>query len=244
MDDLERMYRHLVRTLRTKFTPLLTQPFEVGELYQTILPYRLHRRELGLETNQDYEMVLMSLLAGTRGYLVVDDKMRDVLAAELASPNPDPSKVRGFAAAHIALAPEILHRLEAEGRASGAQGSVDLATPRSPSAGPHRTGSGALPIGSISTAVPLTGSSTSAAASAPANPVAPSEPAPRRAPRPVTIEAGEHCMFCKGELPTGRPISFCPHCGQDLTVVHCPACGGELERGWKFCVTCGRTATE
>lgn len=242
MDDLERMYRHLVRTLRTKFTPLLTQPFEVGELYQTILPYRLHRRELGLETNQDYEMVLMSLLAGTRGYLVVDDKMRDVLAAELASPNPDPSKVRGFSAAHIALAPEILHRLEAEGRASGVQGSIDLTTPRSPSAGPHRTGSGAMPIGSISTTVPLTGSP--AGASAPANPVVPSEPTPRRAPRPVTIEAGEHCMFCKGELPTGRAISFCPHCGQDLTVVHCPACGSELERGWRFCITCGRTATE
>jgi hypothetical protein len=159
MDDLERMYRHLVRTLRTKFTPLLTQPFEVGELYQTILPYRLHRRELGLETNQDYEMVLMSLLAGTRGYMVVDDKMRDVLAAELASPNPDSSKVRSFAEAHIALAPEILHRLESEGRASGVQGSIDLTTPRSPATGasPHRTGSGAFPVSGMSGGAPLTG---------------------------------------------------------------------------------------
>jgi hypothetical protein len=243
MDDLERMYRHLVRTLRTKFTPLLTQPFEVGELYQTILPYRLHRRELGLETNQDYEMVLMSLLAGTRGYMVVDDKMRDVLAAELASPNPDASKVRTFAAAHIALAPEVLHRLESEGRASGVQGSIDLTTPRSPATGAHRTGSGAVPVTGMSGGAPLTGSSTSAAPAS-ASPVAPSEPAPRRAPRPVTIEPGEHCMFCKGELPTGRPISFCPHCGQDLTIVHCPACGSELERGWKFCVTCGRMGEE
>jgi hypothetical protein len=242
MDDLERMYRHLVRTLRTKFTPLLTQPFEVGELYQTILPYRLHRRELGLETNQDYEMVLMSLLAGTRGYLVVDDKMRDVLAAELASPNPDPSKVRGFAGVHIALAPEILHRLEAEGRASGVQGAIDLTTPRSPSVRPHRTGSGAIPVGVPSAAPPLTAPSTGAAAAP--SPVAPPEITPRRAPRPVNIEPGEHCLFCKGELPTGRPISFCPHCGQDLTIVHCPACGSELERGWKFCVTCGRVADQ
>lgn len=244
MDELERMYRHLVRVLRTKFTPLLTQPFEVGELYQTILPYRLHRRELGLETNQDYEMVLMRLLAGTRGYLVVDDKMRDVLTAELASPNPDPGKVRAFADAHIALAPEILHRLETEGRASGVQGSIDLTTPRSPGTGPHRTGSGAFPVAGLSggaSVAPLTGGSP-----APAGPAASIEPppAPRRAPRPVTIEAGETCMFCKGELPTGRAISFCPHCGQDLTVVHCPACGSELERGWKFCVTCGRGAVE
>ena len=64
MDDVERMYRHLVRTIRANFSPYLTQPFEVGELYQTILPYRLHRRELGLETNQDYELALMELLTG------------------------------------------------------------------------------------------------------------------------------------------------------------------------------------
>jgi predicted amidophosphoribosyltransferase len=68
------------------------------------------------------------------------------------------------------------------------------------------------------------------------------EPNPRRAARPIAVEAGEHCHFCNGELPAGRSISFCPHCGQDLTVVHCPACGSELERGWKFCVTCGRSS--
>src|SRR4051812_42137132 len=61
MDNVERMYRHLVRTIRTSFPQYLTQPFEVGELYQTILPYRLHRRELGLETNQDYEHTLVDL---------------------------------------------------------------------------------------------------------------------------------------------------------------------------------------
>lgn len=230
MDDLERMYRHLVRTIRAKFAPLLAQPFEVGELFQTILPYRLHRRELGLETNQDYELVMLSLLAGTRGYLVVDDKMRDVLTASLASSNPDPSIIKNFASSHVALAPETLHRLDAEGRASGAHGAVSAATPaRTPSPGPHRTGSGSM---SMSGSTPGASGTVS------------SEPPPRRTLRPVTATSGEHCAFCKGELPTGRPISFCPHCGQDLTVVHCPACGSELERGWKFCVTCGRTAAD
>ena len=76
MDDVERMYRHLVHTIRASFPQYLSQPFEVGELYQSVLPYRLHRRELGLETNQDYELALMELLSGAGGYLVVDDKMR------------------------------------------------------------------------------------------------------------------------------------------------------------------------
>ena len=57
-------------------------------------------------------------------------------------------------------------------------------------------------------------------------------------------EGGEDCTYCKGSLPGGREISFCPHCGQDLTLVHCPACGSGLERGWKFCATCGRASTE
>jgi hypothetical protein len=225
MDDVERMYRHLVHTIRTKFTPMLTQPFEVGELFQTILPYRLHRRELGLQSNHDYELVLLELLAGPRGYLVVDDKMRDTLAAQLGAPAPDPSVIRNFASAHVALAPEWLHLLEAQSRASGAQGAIGTATPPR-ATGPHRTASGAFSI---------SGTPTSSAGSL-------SEAAPRRAAKPVAVAAGEQCTFCNGELPAGRQISFCPHCGQDLTMVHCPACGSELERGWKFCVTCGRSS--
>ena len=97
MDNLDRMYRHLVRTIRSRFPQYLTQPFDVGELHQTILPYRHHRRELGLETNEDYEITLTELLSGARDYLIVDDRMRDVLKAELASTNPDPSKFKQFA---------------------------------------------------------------------------------------------------------------------------------------------------
>ena len=225
MDDVERMYRHLVHIIRTKFTPMLTQPFEVGELFQTILPYRLHRRELGLQSNQDYELTLLELLAGPRGYLVVDDKMRDTLAAQLAAPTPDPSVIREFASAHVALAPEWLHLLDAQTRGSGTQNTVGTPTPgRSPAH--HRPGSGSF----------------TATSASPSSAGVPAEVTGRRAAKPIPVSTGELCTFCNGELPGGREISFCPHCGQDLTVVHCPACGSELERGWKYCVTCGRTS--
>jgi Double zinc ribbon len=227
MDDVERMYRHLVRTIRATFPPFLTQPFEVGELYQTILPYRLHRRELGLETNQDYELALMELLTGARGYLVVDQKMRDVLTAEQASAVPNTARIRDFASSHVALAPEALHaesgphaRMSSGG---GATISMKAATPMRPSS---------------AAATPHASSSAQESSTSPT-----AEDAARRSARPITVpEEGQECAFCKGELPPGRQISFCPHCGQDLTVVHCPACGSELERGWKFCVTCGRNA--
>jgi len=61
MDNLDRMYRHLVRTVRARFPQYLTQPFDVAELHQTVLPYRHYRRELGLETNEDYEITLTDL---------------------------------------------------------------------------------------------------------------------------------------------------------------------------------------
>ena len=56
---------------------------------------------------------------------------------------------------------------------------------------------------------------------------------------PAGITGGE-CRYCGGTLPSGRRSVFCPHCGQNLTIQRCPACGTELELNWKFCITCGR----
>ena len=238
MDDIERLYRHLVRLVRANHAPLLTQPIEVGELYQTIVPYRLHRRALGFETNQDYELAMLELLSGARGYLVVDDRMRDALAAAQSARHPDPSIVREFASAHVALAPEPLRQLDVEGRVPASQSlGAPLVAPVSPTPPPaRRSGS----TGGVETPPPARSGAPTPAASLSADVAA-----TRRPSRPVTIaKEGDSCSFCRGELPAGRQVGFCPHCGQDLTVVHCPACGSELERGWKFCVTCGRSSVE
>src|SRR5581483_9309090 len=96
MDSLDRMFRHLVRTVRVKYPQYLSQPFGVAELYQTILPYRLHRRELALESNDDYELTLTELLAGARDYLIVDEGMRNALRLELESKNADPAAFKRF----------------------------------------------------------------------------------------------------------------------------------------------------
>jgi len=83
MDALDRTFRHLVQTVQTRYPAYLTQPFEAAELYQNILPYRHHRRELGLDTNQDYELVLLQLLSGARDYLVVNPQMRERLVSRV-----------------------------------------------------------------------------------------------------------------------------------------------------------------
>ena len=128
MDNLDRMYRHLVRTIRAKFPQYLTQPFDVAALQQTILPYRHHRRELGLETNEDYEITLSELLSGDRDYLIVDERMRDALKAELKAVNPDPTAFKQFAPAMVALSPNALRSLDA--------GPDDPSTPLRPIAVP------------------------------------------------------------------------------------------------------------
>jgi len=246
MDDVERMYRHLVRTIRSTSPQLLTQPFQVADLYATILPYRLHRRDLGLETNQDYEMAMLELLSGARGYLVVENRMREVLGASLKSSNPDPQLIREFASSRVSLSPDGLRQYDPDALAA-----ASAAAPTSPAGIPAAD---AVPVRAAAGGMATAASATSAVPAGPPSPAptaprsgaaSPSAPsaATRRASRPITVApTGESCPHCKGELPAGRQISFCPHCGQDLTVQHCPACGSELEHGWKFCVTCGRAA--
>lgn len=241
MDDVERMYRHLVKTIRANSPHLLTQPFQVADLYATILPYRLHRRDLGLETNQDYEMAMLELLSGGRGYLVVEDRMREVLGSSLKSPNPDPQLIREFASARISLAPDAVRQVDPDALPASAATAptapagipvteTESRPPRPPRAAAASSGPAPAPR-NAAPAPPPRASGTTAS---------PPPAATRRPSRPITLDQDGECPHCRGALPAGRPIIFCPHCGQDLTVQHCPACGSELEHDWKFCVTCGR----
>jgi double zinc ribbon protein len=47
------------------------------------------------------------------------------------------------------------------------------------------------------------------------------------------------CTQCRGILPTGRTVNFCPHCGRSQVLTRCPVCESELETGWRHCVSCG-----
>ena len=68
MDELDRLYRRLVQNIRGAAPDLLTRPFEVSQLHQELVPYRTNRRELGFDSNEEYELALMQLLGGLRGY--------------------------------------------------------------------------------------------------------------------------------------------------------------------------------
>ncbi|MBK5189178.1 MAG: zinc ribbon domain-containing protein [Gemmatimonadaceae bacterium] len=108
MDDLDRLVRRLVQNVRNSHPQYLSQPVEVSELYQTLIPYRHNRTELEIETNQDYEAALCQLLSGERGYTTGDPAMQDAMRKELASPNPNTAVFRDYAAARVTLTSEAV----------------------------------------------------------------------------------------------------------------------------------------
>ena len=257
MDDLDRILQRLVQRVRAEYPEYMTRPFEVSELYQNIVPYRHHRRELGIETNQDYELALLRLLAGERGYLMGGASMHDAVKRELASPNPNTALFREFAAARVSLSPEAARRYEQMSSGDTKLDDVRTVSVAPPPPRPAAPPPPARPAPSAPATQPSAG--MSAMASPPSPPRAPTPPpaeyyaAPpasdraagsggRSAAMSSAVAAGG-CRYCGGSLPQGRRVTFCPHCGQNLTVQRCPACSTELELGWKFCTTCGRAAT-
>ncbi|WP_284351520.1 zinc ribbon domain-containing protein [Roseisolibacter agri] len=237
MDDLDRLYRLLVDTLRAEAPHLLRQRFTVGDLAQQLVPYRLHRRTLGFDSIQQYEHALLRLVSGERGYLASEAVVRDAARQALSGPQPDADALRRFADAPAALAPEPLRAILGDLPPDQASQPAAQHAP-SPAPTPSMP---AMPASSHLAGTP-------AAASLPADrPVAHApapvsdQPPPMPFPtRPATPVVGGRCPYCGQALPEGRAVTFCPYCGQNVTVVRCPACSTELEAGWRFCVTCGR----
>lgn len=246
MDDLDRVFHRLVSNIRHRHSEYLTLPFTVQELYETLIPYRHHRRELGIETNQDYEIAMTRLLSGERDYLQADQSMRDKLKAELESAHMDPGAFREFSESKVSLAPEALRRIRA--LTASADPTLAAAAAPAPSAPPEAAPSASAasissaqpaPPGPVNATFPV--ASPSQQSSAPAAPAAPSAAsAPDALSSLMNVAVPEGCPFCGGTLPEGRNVIYCPHCGNNLSVSRCPACGSELEKGWKFCATCGR----
>lgn len=235
MDELDRMYRRLVQNIRAGFPDLLTRPFEVSQLYQHIIPYRLNRRELGLDSNEAYELTLLQLLSGARGLLKGEADMQNALRSELESSNPDLTAFRAYATSTIALDPDALRALDAQPIVRSAS-PPPAPTPLRPAATTQ------VDVAARDTEEVTVSARPPLAAPVAEAPTRPPRPRPSASPGAAAIARPQltGCRYCGGELPDSRTITFCPHCGQNLAVKHCPACSTELEVDWRFCITCGR----
>lgn len=271
-DELERLFRILVRRVRDVRPENLSRPFEVAEILRTFVPYRAHRADVGVETAEDYEVLVLRLLSGERGLVFADDAMQEDLRRELDSGNPDLRALHAYGTARVTLAQHAMRQvLESSppGHAAAAPAAPTAPAPDEPEAPPPRANepplSGVVARGALERApgaaevsaaldalqrqLPPTLAELDAvlAASGDAKPRPSFQARGHNIPDP-TAEATVRtprpgCRFCGQMLPEGRAVTFCPHCGQNLKVRRCPGCSAEVDPSWKFCVTCGRAST-
>jgi hypothetical protein len=244
-DLLEALFRRLVANIAALDPSALHRPVNVTAIAERLVPYRTHRTALGFDTNEDYELTILRLLAGEGGYAQVFPE--DVAAAivdEVRGVNPDPGLFRQFPDATFLLDPDRIAELtEGRGARPAARPDREPVPPdydEPPAYEPGLAGRFEVSAG---------GEADDDAAAEPSGdetdlPFAldDSEEAASASPREVLSRSAQ-CSYCGGGLPVGRTVLFCPHCGQNIGVVHCPTCGSELDVGWEFCITCGRKVT-
>src|SRR6266571_983017 len=109
-DDLDRLFERLVSVLADDAPGRLAVPFPAAEVYERLVPYRSNRSILRVATHQDYEMAVLRLLAGERGYASLEPaEVQDALRREAGESNPDTTLFRQFPDAILSL-----NRLAAE----------------------------------------------------------------------------------------------------------------------------------
>ena len=89
MDELTRFARSLMERLAAR-PEGVARPVSVAEVRKSVLPYRAQRKALGLDSVEDYETVLLRLVAEERGYVKTLPAAAAVRCREeLGQPNPD-----------------------------------------------------------------------------------------------------------------------------------------------------------
>jgi len=222
MDELDRLFGLLVAALARETR--VAVPFPAADVYERLVPYRSNRARLNVATHQDYEMAVLRLLAGERNYVQLEpENVREAMQREIATINPDPAYFRSFPEAQVMVNGRAAERVLLADRAyappSTAEADEELL---------DTTGENPVPVPFVS---------PSAFRAPPAAPPAPRVPVARS----KDALAPDQCEYCGGVLPANREARFCPHCGQPREGdLRCQGCGGELDVGWAYCLSCGR----
>ncbi len=207
-------------------------PLSVGDLLDRTLPYKQARRLLALETAEDYEALVMRLVAEEAGLVVTDPgEAAEMSRTTLASKVPDLEMLRLLRSANITFSDDAVSRLEGVRPLPGA------ATALPPEASDESSDPTAddrdrvlplrrTPEPALSTATPTS---------------SPREvgPPPEFLTGVAFTPPGDGCWSCGAALPAGRTVNFCVECGADQRQPQCASCGTTVERQWKHCPECG-----
>jgi hypothetical protein len=245
MTDLERLFRRLVDNLIAIDPARLHRPLALGDLLESVIPYRTTRRALAVDSAEDYDMLVLRLCSGEGGFVrMQSEEVAAIFREAVASPNPDLSLLRDYKKEELTLGTEPLaHALGPGPDEAYAPPEPMAEDPEEelifPAAAPVPT----PPAGrSVEPPLPFTAEPLE-----PAPPMVPPPPRMTAEPEPGPSRSGNkgpRCSYCGGALPSGRPVNFCPHCGQNQALTRCPECQAEMEIGWRHCINCGHLVAE
>ncbi len=222
VDDLATFVSHLVSV-----SGVTREPIPVDHLVADLLPYRVHRRALGVVSLDQYEAQLLRLCSGEGGYArLLPPELSDACRGALDGPDPGLSSVPGLAAGRLVL----LDRAWNIGDEAHPEPPPPLVeTIPAPEVIPP-----APPVDNPLD-LPVAPTVVSPDSAAPPTP----EPPDRSAP------AGEHrsppgiCPSCRFVLPELDTLRFCPGCGAGVAPAGCPGCGETVLPAWRHCPSCG-----
>jgi hypothetical protein len=224
----------------------------VGALLDRVLPYRVARRILGIDVSEDYEALVLRLLAEEEDLVRVDPvDATDMAKATVISRLPDLDALQLLRSATMRFTERTIVRLsdvlpmpssrdESTWSAAGntAKDQAPERTPDEHGEPPRAVAMAADVNDEVSRRVdenPPAVIDVEARHDADVIPLHPIDPpaADRAPPAPA------HCWSCAEALPVARAVKFCPYCGADQRQPTCPECGTATERVWKHCPDCG-----
>lgn len=249
MTTLDPLIRLLVRSLTAHQPTRLHEPISINELMDTVLPYRLVRRELGVDTSEDYEALILRLCAGEGGFVEADATTQAALQAEAAKPMSDLALLRVYGDTHVVLRhdPLIAARDDRPEERYAPPGHQAPATAEELGAVDEEADEEEVPgVGEPETDTDdawlpdpvFEANARAIAEQKPDTPIAPAPPSRPSDPEKLQVR----CPFCGGLLPPRMMINFCPHCGMGQDVGTCRNCGADMDVGWRYCVSCGEEA--
>ncbi len=225
-------------------------PIDVGTLLDRTMPYRTARRLLGIDISEDYEALVLRLIAGDEGLAdAVPEEAGEMARSTMADRIPDLDTLRLLRSTALTLTDDAIARLanvpfgEARAEASEKWRGVDTTpSPENAAVDPPARDQAAPDHSSQHDVIPLP---VARDATRVAPPTTPPGPPPAYLTGPAAFvppDAG--CWRCDEELPTERAVKFCPFCGASQQPPACSACATAVERSWKHCPECGLRVNE
>ena len=246
--ELERLFGELVKAIRASDPSSLHQPHRLRDIQYALVPYRSVRHTLELACSEDHEMLLLRLCAGEGHYFTLADAdARRAFSEEAAGVNADLGLLQVYGDIEVRLEEQAIDRSIMDREQESAYRPPDVATPAQdrdddPAGTDVEDADDELGDADQETEATLVPEPDPQPVVEPPSPSFELSPHDESPAADVATEAATpapQCAYCGGSLPSNRQASFCPHCGQDLTVIRCAQCTAELEYGWRHCIVCG-----